>query len=337
MKKFLMTLSLLSSLVVFAGEKVTVYSSRHYADVDKVLFDEFKKETGIEVVEVNNKNAMPLIERIKKEDTKTDADVLLTVGIGDLYQAKKAGILDRITDKAILENIPSNLRDSDNKWVSLTYRARVMVYNPEKVSKDELSTYEDLVNPKWEKRIVTRSSQSAYNQNLIAFLVAKNGYDNTLEWAKGLVKNFSRDPKGNDRAQAAYVMQKKADIAIMNTYYMGKMLTDTDPIKVEAAHKLKIFFPNQKDGGAHINISGAGIVKNSKNKENALKFVKFLVSEKAQHILADKNFEYPANKNVLPNEVVRSWGDFIASDIPFDKIGENLENATRIAGDANWK
>ncbi|WP_156286162.1 Fe(3+) ABC transporter substrate-binding protein [Oceanivirga salmonicida] len=337
MRKLLFTLLMFSVTNIFAAEFVTVYSSRHYSDVDKILFEAFEKETGIKVKEVNMKEANSLIKRIKEEGTATEADVLLTVGLGDLYNAKKAGILQEIKNETILSNIPKHLRDINNHWVSMTYRARVIVYNPATVNVNELSTYEDLANPKWKGRIVTRSSSSAYNQNLIAFMVAKNGEKETLKWAKGLVSNFARDPEGNDRAQAAYVMMGKADIAIMNTYYMGRMLTDKDPIKVEAAHKLKIFFPNANEGGTHINISGAGLVKNSKNVKNANKFIEFLTSETAQKILTSKNYEYPANPKIPVNPVIASWGSFKASAIPFEIIGENLEKATKISGDANWK
>lgn len=333
MKKLLLFLSFIC-INLFAGE-VNVYSSRHYS-TDKILYDMFEKETGIKVNVINDKPDA-LIKKIELEGKDTPADVFITVGAGDIYNAKKSGILQSVHSHVIQDNVPTNFRDKDGYWTALSYRARVLIYNPEKVSVNELSTYEDLANPKWKGRVLTRSSSSSYNKHLIAFLLVKDGEKETREWAKGLVKNFARDPQGNDRAQAVAVLKGVGDVAIMNSYYMGKMSIDKNPDQNEAFKKLKLFFPNQKDGGTHINISAAGVTKYAKNKENAIKFIEFLTTVKAQESISNDNFEYPVNKMAKTNELVKSWGEFKISNIDFEAFGKKLTEAKFIADEASWK
>lgn len=336
MRKLFALISVLFSGIIFANKVVNVYTSRHY-DTDKVIYEEFEKQTGIKVNVIQNSDVSALIKRIELEGKSTEADVFMTVGIGDLYKAKELNLLQTINSKKIMKNVPSQYRDKDNKWIGISYRARIVVYNPEKVNENELSTYEDLANKKWDKRIVTRSSSHTYNKHLIAFIISKDGEAKAKEWAKGLASNFARDPKGNDRDQAKAVAKGIADIAIMNSYYMGKMAVSKDPEEKEVASKLKIFFPNQKDGGTHINISGAGLTKYSKNKENAIKFIEFLTENYAQSSFTNNNFEYPVNPNVEINSIVKSWGNFKASKIDFDKIGKNIDKSKITADEANWK
>lgn len=336
MKKLILLLFLTVTSIVFAQENLTVYTSRHY-DADKIIYSEFEKRTGIKVNVVQNSDVSALIKKIELEGKSTDADVFITVGVGDLYLAKSKNLLQEVKSKTILNRIPSNMRDKDNKWIGLTYRARVLVYNPDKVNPNELSTYENLANSKWEGRILTRSSKSSYNKHLIAFLIAKDGESKAKKWAKFLVENFARDPKGNDRDQAKAVLAGVGDVAIMNSYYMGIMSASKDPLEKEVASKLRIFFPNQKDGGTHINLSGAGITKYAKNKENAIKFIEFLTDEYAQGIFTNYNYEYPTNPKVELNSVVKSWGSFKVSKLDFDKIGKNLNKAQILADEVNWK
>lgn len=335
MKKFLFIIVYFVSTLVFSNT-VTVYTSRHY-ESDKLIYQEFEKKTGIKVNVVQNNDVSALIKKIELEGKNTDADVFITVGVGDLYTAKTKDILQSINSKTVFNNIPKNFRDKDNKWVGFTYRARVLVYNPEKVKASELSTYEDLASTKWKGRILTRSSTSSYNKHLIAFLIAKDGEAKTKIWAKNLVDNFAREPKGNDREQAKAVLAGVGDVAIMNSYYMGLMSVSKDPLEKEVASKLKVFFPNQKNGGTHINLSGAGITKYAKNKENAVKFIEFLSDKTAQKIFAEMNYEYPTNPKAELSPVVKSWGNFKVSNIDFDKIGQNLETAKFIADEAKWK
>lgn len=336
MKKFIMLMFTLFSGIIFSSETITVYTSRHY-DVDKKIYKEFEKETGIKVIEVQNKDANALIKKLELEGENTSADVFMTVGAGDLYRAKSLGLLKPINASSILLNVPLEFRDIDNTWVGMTYRARIFVYNPEKVKAEELSTYENLTNKKWKGRILTRSSTSSYNQHLISFMLTKNGEKSAKKWAKDLVQNFARDPKGNDRDQAKEVLKGTGDIAIMNSYYMGRMSVSKDPLEREVASKLKIYFPNQKNGGTHINVSGVGLVKHSKNTKNAIRFIEFLTTKKVQEMVSSENFEYPENKKAKVSPVVKSWGDFKASEIDFSEIGKNLEKSVKIANEANWK
>ncbi len=322
----------------FADNKkvVTVYSSRHY-DTDKVIFDEFTKQTGIKVNVVFEKKGAALIKKMELEGANTPADVFMTVGIGELYQAKKKGLLQPFTSPVVKKNIPAQYLDKGNFYTGLTYRARVLVYNPEKTKEKELSSYADLANPKWKGKILTRSSGSSYNQHLIAFMIAKDGREASLKWLKGLVANLARDPKGNDREQAKAVLAGIGEVGIMNSYYMGKMSIDKDPVQQEAAKKLKLFFPNQGKGGVHVNLCAAGITKNAKNKKNAEKLIEFLTGTYAQKVFAEKNFEFPANPKTQLPALLKSWGKIEISKIDFDKIGENLEEATVLATEANFK
>lgn len=336
MKKLLFLLSLMSTTSLFADGVVNVYSSRHYA-VDSKLYEAFEKETGIKVNVINNSDVKTLIKKLKEEGKNTEADLFFTVGVGDLYQAKSLDLLSKINDKIIDTNVPIKFRDKDNYWIGLTYRARVFVYNPEKVKAEELSTYEDLANnPKWKGRVLTRSSSSSYNQHLIAFMISKLGDKKATEWAKNLVNNFARSPKGNDRDQAKAVVAGVGDVAIMNSYYLGNMAKSSDPNERMVASKVKLFFPDQKNGGTHINLSGVGITKYAKNKENALKLIEFLTSPSAQKLLAEENNEFPVNPKVSASEIVKSWGAFKVSDIDYEEIAKNLQKASSVAGVANW-
>lgn len=336
MKKILiLVLGLILAISITAMEEVNIYTHRHY-DTDKELFAEFEKETGIKVNVVKDK-ADKLIKRMEIEGKDSPADVLITVDAGNLHDAKTKGLLQEIHSDFLLETIPSNLRDIDNTWFGLTYRARVIVYDPKKTDLSELSTYEDLANPKWRNKILIRSSSNVYNQSLIASIIVNDGYKDASKWAESFVKNFARKPKGNDRAQAKGILAGDGEIAIMNTYYMGKMATSSDPQERKVAETLKIFFPNQEGRGTHINVSGAGVAKYSKNKENAIKFIEFLASKKAQKLFAEANFEYPANPNVETSELVKSWGDFKADSLNLTDLGKNNKKATILADKAGWK
>ena len=314
---------------------VTVYSERHY-DTDQQLFDQFEEETGIKV-NVVKASADELINKLETEGEDTSADLLIISDAGRLHLAKEKDLLQSISSEILEENIPSNYQDEDNQWFGLTKRARVLVYHPDRVSVDELSTYESLLDSKWNNRIVVRSGSNIYNQSLIASFIAINGVEDTRTFINGLVNNFSRDPEGNDRDQAKAVMAGIADIAIMNTYYMGKMANSSDPYEVEVANKLKVFFPNQETTGTHINISAAGVTKHSKNKENAIKLIEFLSSIDAQSTFANANYEYPVNPNVEPAELLKSWGDFAAQDINLTQLGVYSSQAAIIMDEEGWK
>ncbi|AII15262.1 putative iron(III) ABC transporter, periplasmic iron-binding protein [Campylobacter iguaniorum] len=333
MKKLTALLSLFAASALMAD--INVYSSRHY-DSDKLVIDAFTKQTGIKVNVIQDK-VQSLIGKLELEGKDTTADVFMTVGVGDLYTAKVKGLLQPINSKIIDQNIPSNLMDADKNWIGVTYRASILAYDPSKTDVKELSTYEALSDAKFKDQILTRSSTASYNRHLIAFLIAKDGEEATQKWADNLVKNFARNPKGNDRDQAKAIVAGEGKIAIMNSYYIGRMSVSKDPIDQEVYKTLRIFFPNQNDGGTHINLSGAGVTKYTKNYAEAVKFVEFLSTSEAQELFVNHNFEFPTNPNVKIPQTMKDWGEFKVSNISFDEIGKNLIKAGQIADKAGWK
>ncbi|WBW96882.1 Fe(3+) ABC transporter substrate-binding protein [Oceanirhabdus sp. W0125-5] len=314
---------------------VNLYSDRHY-DTDEELYKLFTEETGIEVNVVKGK-ADELIERLDREGKDTEADLLVVADAGRLHRAEEKGLLQEVESETLFNNIPENLRDDNNNWFGLTMRGRVIVYSKDRVNPSELSTYMDLTSPKWEGKILVRSSENIYNQSLLASLIEIHGEEKAKEWAEGVLKNMARDPEGNDRAQATAVVAGEGDLAIMNTYYIGKMLNSSNPEEVKVAENVGVFFPDQNGDGTHVNVSGVGMTKEAKNKENALKLMEFLSSEKAQKQYAQANYEYPVNKNVEASELLKSWGEFETQKINLSKLGENNSKAVKIFNEIGWK
>ncbi|MFD3157073.1 Fe(3+) ABC transporter substrate-binding protein [Haloimpatiens sp. FM7330] len=314
---------------------VNIYTDRHY-DTDEELYKLFTKDTGIKVNVVKGKSD-ELIERLKREGKDTQADVLITSDVGRLYRAKETGLLQSTKSTELINNIPEKFRDEDNQWFGLTKRARVIVYSKDRVKPENLSTYEDLTNEKWKGKVLVRSSTNVYNQSLLASFIEINSEEKAKEWAKGIVQNMARTPKGNDRDQAKAIVAGIGDVAIMNTYYLGKLLNSSDAEEVKVGKNVKIFFPNQSTTGTHVNISGAGLIKYAKNKENAVKFVEFLSGEKAQKQFAEANYEYPVNAKVEPSQLLKSWGDFKEQDVKLSKFAENNKKAVEIFNEVGWK
>jgi len=314
---------------------VNIYTDRHY-ETDDELYKMFTDETGI-VVNVVKGDSDELIERLSREGEATEADLLITADAGRLHRAKEKELLQPVISKVLNANIPEQLRDADNEWFGLTVRARVIVYSKDRVNPKELSTYEDLTDPKWKGKVLVRSSTNIYNQSLLASFIAISGEDKAKEWAAGIVNNLAREPKGNDRDQAKAIVAGEGDVAIMNTYYVGKMLNSTDPEEVKVAEQVGVFFPNQETTGTHINISGAGVTKYSPNAANALKLIEFLSGEQAQKQYAEANYEYPVNDSVEPSELLKTWGEFQYQDINLTKLGENNSQSIKIFNQVGWK
>lgn len=314
---------------------LNLYTSRHY-ETDDELYKEFTKETGIQINVVKGE-ADELIERLSREGEGTEADLFITEDVARINAAKTKGLFQPVESQILTENIPENLRDKENEWFGLTVRARVFVYDKNRVAPEDLSTYEALTESQWKGRVLTRSSSNVYNQSLLASIIAIDGEAKAEEWAKGLVANFARDPKGNDRDQAKAVVAGEGDVAIMNTYYMGKMLNSTDPEEVKVAEQVGIFFPNQETTGTHINVSAIGLTKYSKNKDNAIKFMEFLTTQKIQEQFAGTNYEYPVNPKAQPSELLKSWGEFKAQDINLSQLGEYNAKAVEIMNKVGWK
>ena len=332
---------LLSSFLlqsIFANE-VNIYTSRHY-DADDILYEEFTKETGIKVNIISGSGSA-LMERLKSEGDNSPGDVFFTVDAGNLSKFQKEGFFQSIESKIIKSVVPEELRGPNDEWVSIAKRARVIFYNPKNVSESELKnlSYEDLSDPKWKGRIVIRSSSNMYNQSLVASIISNNGIAATEKWAKAFVSNFARKPQGNDRSQILAVANGEADIAIANTYYLGLMLSGRGGEEQEVAgRKVKIHFPNQDNRGAHVNVSGGGVLKNAPNKANAIKFLEFLLSEKAQTHIVNNTFEYPVLDTVMPNSLIAQFGtDFKIDNTSVADFGDLNPEAVRLMDRVGWK
>lgn len=316
-------------------EVVNVYTHRHY-EADQQLFDQFTAETGI-AVNVVSASADELIQKLELEGAGSPADILITVDAGRLHRANEKGLLQAVDSDILKQNIPSKFRSTEGFWFGLTYRARILAYSKERVTAEELSTYEDLANENWKGRILTRSSENIYNQSLLASIIAANGEEGAEQWATNVLANMAREPKGNDRDQVKAVASGEGDVAIVNTYYIGIMLNDENPEERKAAEQVGIYFPNQGDRGTHVNVSGAGVTKYAPNKENAIKLIEFLSSESAQGTLANINYEYPVNPNVEHSEILKSWGSFKSDELNLSILGENNQRAVMIFDRVGWK
>ena len=318
-------------------EEVNLYSQRHYA-VDELQYKNFTEKTGIKV-NVVKANADQLIERLKNEGDDSPADLFITVDAGKLYNARQAGVLQKISSENINENIMSDLRDPDGFWAPITYRSRIIVYSNDRVKKSDLNSYEDLANPKWKGRLLVRSSSNAYNQALMSSLVANLGSENTEKWSSAVVGNFARDPKGSDRDQVKAIAAGQGDIAIVNSYYIGLLLASEKEEEQNAGNSVSVFFPNQGEGdrGSHINISAIGLTKSSPNKENAIKLIEYLTSEEAQEVYVNNSYEYPANSLVEPSDIVKSWGNFKIDKLNLNALGEFRPEALKIFDKTGWK
>ena len=331
---------LLASLLILIATapisaQINLYTHRHY-NSDKILFEKFTKETGIKINVIKG-SADQLIQRMISEGKNSPADILLTVDAGRLHRAKEAGVLQSINSKIINKNVPSEMRDPDGFWYGLTVRARVIVYAKDRINSNELSTYEDLATAKWKGKIAIRSSGNIYNQSLMASLIEANGPRRALRWAMGVRKNMARAPRGNDRDQVRAVAAGLADIAVVNTYYLGILANSKEKKDRDVFNKVSVFFPNQNNRGTHINISGAGIAKYSKNKSDAIKFIEFLTSPEAQETFGKVNYEYPLFIENNKSDLLKSWGTFKADKQNLSILGIRNSEAVKLFDRADWK
>ncbi|MDC0630878.1 Fe(3+) ABC transporter substrate-binding protein, partial [Candidatus Marinimicrobia bacterium] len=323
------------SFFSFLSGEINLYTHRHY-NSDKLLFKAFTKKTGIKINVIKG-SADQLIQRLQTEGENSPADILLTVDAGRLVRAKNLGLLQPVTSPLLIKQIPSEMRDLDGYWYGLTVRARALIYSKDRVKQNQLSTYEDLAHKKWRGRIVVRSSNNIYNQSLLASIIAANGELDAYKWAKSVRSNMARSPRGSDRDQARAVASGLADVAIMNTYYLGVMANSSDKKDQDVVKKIAVFFPNQKGRGTHINVSGAGITKSSKNKEKALKFLEFLTNENSQKVFSSANYEYPLKINEHNSTILKSWGQFKYDPLSLSVLGEKNTQAVKIFDRAGWE
>lgn len=308
---------------------LNVYSSRHY-DVDKKLYDMFTEETGIKLNVVEGK-APELIERLTREKAAPEADVFLTVGAESIWQLNEEGILGDYTSETVEKNIPEHYRGTG--WMGVASRARVIAYVKDQVDPSTITSYADLTKPEWKGQVLARSSESGYNQALLASFVSIDGVEKATEWAQGVTDNFGREPKGNDRDQAKAAVAGEGKLAIMNSYYWALMDKSSDPEEKKVAEQIGLIFPEN----THLNLSYAGIIKDAKHAENAVKLMEFLSGDKAQTLIAEENGEFPLNPETTVPEPQKSWLGFKAQELDFNELGKHISDATKIFGEVGWK
>ena len=320
-----------------AAGQLNLYSSRHY-DTDARLFSDFTAQTGIRVNVIEGTEDQ-LISRIESEGKNSPADLLVTVDAGRLWRAEQAGLFQPIYSDVLNARVPGHLRHPGGFWFGLAKRVRVIAYAKDRVSPSDLSTYEALAHPKWRGRVLARSSSHVYNQSLVGSLIEANGLDATQAWARSMVGNMARRPQGGDTDQLKAVAAGVGDLAITNHYYMARLVNSTVREEREAAAKLALFFPNQAEGerGTHVNVSGAGVIANAPNRDNAIAFLEYLAGDSAQSIFARGSNEFPLVDGVEMDPVLSSWGPFREDTLNAATFGANGRGAMFIMDRAGWR
>ncbi len=326
---------LLAGLACFAGssmaaDKLTVYSYRQAFLIEPILA-EFTKETGIETQVVFAKDG--IAERLQREGRLSPADLVLTSEFSKLMELVDKQLVAKVDSEVLKENIPAQLRSGDDDWYALTVRTRSVYSSKERLGKLDID-YEDLAKPEYKGKICTRSGKHPYNISLVASMIANKGEAETRTWLEGLKANLARKPQGNDRAQVKAVKEGLCDIAIGNSYYYGAMMQN--PEQKSWAEAVYINFPNQKNRGTHINVSGMALPKHAPNRAQAVKLMEFLASDKAQQAYAEVNMEYPVKVDVKPSEMVASWGEFKADSLPIGKLAEYHGAAVKLLDEVKF-
>ena len=323
------------SLTKVVGAEVNIYSHRQPFLINPFL-EKFTEETGIKTNVVYATKG--LAQRLKAEGKNSPADVILTVDIGRLYIYDDLDLLASIDSDILDKNIPSNLKSPENKWFALSKRSRIIVTSKERVGEGQITKIEDLANQKWKGKICSRPGSHVYNRALMASLILSLGEKAAEEWAKKFVDNLSRRPQGNDRAQVKAIFEGQCDISIINNYYFGKLKYSEDPSQREWAKSVRLIFPNQgeEERGAHINISGGGVAKYSKNKNEAVALLEFLSKAQSQKMYGEINFEYPVNPSVETTEELKSWGSFKSDSLPIISIAQKAYEAQKIIDRVGW-
>ncbi|GGD34012.1 Fe(3+) ABC transporter substrate-binding protein [Sinisalibacter lacisalsi] len=308
-----------------ASADVNVYSYRQ-PELIEPLVQAFTDKTGIDVnVAFLNQG---MVERLKAEGARSPADVVLTVDISRLAELVEAGVTQPVESAVLAEQIPAAFRDPGNEWFGLTSRARIVYASKERVADGEVTTYEDLTDPKWKGRICTRPGTHSYNVSLTAAVLHHHGEEGTREWLEGVKANLARKPQGNDRAQVKSIWAGECDISFGNTYYMGAMLEDEE--QKQWAESVRIIYPSFENGGTHMNVSGMAMAKAAPNRDDALKFMEFLASDEAQKIYAEAVYEFPVNPDVPNSALVGSWGSFTPDDVNLMEIARLRPEALKL-------
>jgi len=324
---------LLSLFIIFSCAKdsseLTVYTSRQPQLIEPIV-EQFTNETGIKVNLLSG-NAQELMERIDIEGEDSPADIFMTVDAGVLWQAAERDILAKIDSEILNENIPAHLRDSKNEWFGLSKRARTIVFSSDQFKDNDFSTYEDLADPKWKGKLCLRTSKKVYNRSLIASMIDAYGFDKSKEVVSGWVSNLATEVFSNDTNALKAVSSGQCGVTIVNTYYLARLLDDPE------YNNLSLFWANQNDRGVHVNISGAGVVKTSKNKKNAILLLEYLSSNKAQDFYASANKEYPVLVGAKIDESIENWGSFSEHTINVSKLGSLQKEAVFLAQEVGYK
>lgn len=316
-------------------DEVNVYSSRHY-DTDLELYSNFTDQTGIAVNLIEG-SSDELIERILNEGINSPADVVITVDAGRLWRAKEAGVLQTHNSEYLNSVISAEMRDEDGYWVGLSERVRGIIYNKETVEVEELAGYWELAESQWQGRVCVRSSNNIYNQSLVASLIESRGEDATEAWAAGLVENFARSPQGGDTDQIKAVAAGICDVALANHYYLARLIQSSSQQDRDVADKVDIYFPPSEFGGAHVNISGAGLANHSPNRENALRFLEYLATKDAQLLFAVGNNEFPILENLETPGALGDFGNYDSDAVNVTFYGVNNPAAIRLMDRVGWR
>ncbi|PZQ49488.1 MAG: Fe(3+) ABC transporter substrate-binding protein [Rhodovulum sulfidophilum] len=328
MSRLALAATLLSALALPAwAQEVNIYSSRHY-DTDERLYADFTEATGIEVNRIEG-TTDELIARLKAEGRNSPADILLTVDAGRIWLADREGLLQPVQSEVLDSRIPAEFRHPDDHWFGFSTRARILFYSKSRVPNPP-QTYEALADPEWKGRICIRSAMDVYNLSLMSAIIAHDGPEGAKTWAEGLLANLARPPEGADLDQLRGVISGQCDIAIMNTYYFARTLAEkVDGISGQT-EDIGWVFPNQETTGTHVNVAAAGIVVNSPNKDNAVKFLEYLTTDQAQAYFANQNYEFPVVEGVEVNEIAASLGTFRRDTLNLSALGENQPEAAAI-------
>jgi iron(III) transport system substrate-binding protein len=321
--------TVLPAASVAAAETLVVYSARN-EQLIKPVFDAYTRETGVEI-RFTTGDAAVLIERLAAEGRNSPADVLLTVDAGELWNAAQRGLLRPVRSSVLERNVPAHLRDPGHSWFGLSQRARTIVYSPQRVDARKLGTYEALAAPEWKGRLCLRTSKKVYNQSLVATMIAAHGERETEQVVRGWVANLATDVFANDTQLLEAIAAGQCDVGIVNTYYYGRI------VKERADFPVKLFWANQGAGGTHVNISGAGVTKHSRNAAAATRFLEWLSAGKAQQHFAAVNMEYPANPAAAIDPLVASWGKFKASPVNVSAAGRLQPAAVRLMDRAGYR
>jgi iron(III) transport system substrate-binding protein len=320
-----------------AGDKVlNLYTARHY-QTDEALYANFTRQTGIKINRIEG-GEDPLFERIKHEGANSPADIFITVDMGRLWRAEQAGIFAPVRSKILASRIPAAFRDPDGRWFGFSARSRVIAYNKGSVKPGDIRNYEDLADPKWKGKVCMRSGSHPYMLSLTASMVSHLGEARTEQWVKGLTDNLARDPKGGDTDQLKAVAAGECELALANTYYIVRLLRSAKPEDRKTMERIGVLWPNQDNRGAHMNISGGGMLKHAPNQAAAVRFLEYLASDEAQAHFADGNNEWPVVASVrVKNPELESLGKFKADQLHVSQLGKNQPLAQRISDRAGYK